>query len=357
MTHSSEKGFAIDAMQAVYGPFDQLTSDDAYNWVAPEKSGVGGHRGRYLWIDAFGVINFATLFVETSSEKYLTLAKRLVQTVHDVLGRTRDGSARLDGATDAEPLGGGLRIGKASETGDDCDGQYHHYLTLWMFALNRLSVAATDPGYNDLAIKLAKSIHPRFFLHRLSGHTRLVWKISMDMKSVLASSEGHLDAVTGYIICRLLQDTSEKQGHGKELLQKEINDYFSIMGRMENIRPSGDPLDLGMGLWASQIYPEEKWTLGFRDRALDIAGGLLTGDSPIMLRPASRRLAFREFGACLGIRCCDEIAPELEVKVEEVLTFWENHIASGLDDEIRPISQVMYAAARNPGGECQFILG
>jgi len=38
-------------------------------------------------------------------------------------------------------VAGGLAIGKKDELGRDGDGQYHHYLTLWMFELNRMAVA------------------------------------------------------------------------------------------------------------------------------------------------------------------------------------------------------------------------
>jgi hypothetical protein len=66
--------------------------------------------------DAFGVVNFLTLhrehtrasYLEQKDDKYLTMA-RLVETVHDVL-------IRLPGATDENPLGGGLRIGKMVQT-------------------------------------------------------------------------------------------------------------------------------------------------------------------------------------------------------------------------------------------------
>ena len=64
---------------------------------------------------------------ELSSPHYLELAKTLVHTVHETLGRTRDLKSRLPGATDLSPLSGGLRIGKEDELGDDCDGQYFHY--------------------------------------------------------------------------------------------------------------------------------------------------------------------------------------------------------------------------------------
>jgi hypothetical protein len=145
------------AMQSVYGPFETLPQDRVSQWTPPPKS--GGHKGRYLWTDAFGVLSFLTLYHETSSEKYLTFAKSLVEIVHNVLGRTRDGTSRLPGATDNEPLKGGLRIGKIDAEGPDGDGQYHHYLTLWMFALNRLSVAARDRTYNAQAYVIFLSNH------------------------------------------------------------------------------------------------------------------------------------------------------------------------------------------------------
>jgi len=111
------------AMRTIYGSFDGLTEVEAQTWIPPDNPGARGHRGRYLWTDAFGVINFITLAKETVSPVYLVLAKRLVHAVHNVLGRTRDGTARLPPATDEEPLKGGLRIGKLEADGPDCDGQ------------------------------------------------------------------------------------------------------------------------------------------------------------------------------------------------------------------------------------------
>ena len=68
---------------------------------------------------------------------------------------------------------GGLRIGKRlperrrdepinERLEWDQDGQYYHYLTKWMHALNRVSQATGDPIYNRWAIELAKTAHARF---------------------------------------------------------------------------------------------------------------------------------------------------------------------------------------------------
>ena len=338
-----------EAMNVVYGSYDKLSDEEAEQWTPPDDPGAGGHRGRYLWTDAFGVVNFITLFRETSSKKYLTLAKRLVTTVHDVLGKTRDGNARLPGATDKEPLKGGLRIGKVDASGSDGDGQYHHYLTLWMFALNRLSLATEDAKYNDLAIQLAKAIHPQFVQKKGDDNLRMVWKISMDMKTVLVPSEGHLDAATGFVAYRLLQQTGAKQGRLETILRYEIEDYSQIMNREGKLTPSGDTLDLGMGLWMCHFNKDEPWAARLGDQAIRMAWKVLGEDSSLTKRDASRRLAFREFGACLGISCYggDEY---LKSRVSSLLDFWEQYTQDE-DDDLRPISPVMYAAALFVGGK------
>lgn len=212
-----------------------------------------------------------------TADKYLVLARRLVETVHDVLGRTRDGKARLPGASDETPLAGGLRIGKLDELGMDGDGQYHHYLTIWMFALNRLSLATGDPTYNSQAITLAKAIHPRFFVNRQSTRPRMVWKMSMDLSIALVSSEGNLDPIDGYVVYRLLQASAmqmnkhptgpEGGGQGQAVLDEEIADYKRVMERKGEHFVSADPLDLGMTLWTCHWFSDrEKWAARLAER-------------------------------------------------------------------------------------------
>lgn len=260
-------------MRSVYGDLSAVTEPE--QWTPPAKA--GGHRGRYLWTDAFGVLNFLTLHRErlTSPEneanqgKYLTLARRLIVSVHDVLGKTRDGESRLPGATAQEPLKGGLRIGKEKASGADGDGMYHHYLTMWMFALNRLSVAAADPAYNRQAVSLAKSIHPHFFLDRTSERPHMVWKVATDLSRPLVASEGNLDPIDGYVIFSLLRATSIKNGDGP-VLDEEIADYKKVMSRKGKHFVSADPLDLGMTLWTAH------WFAGKAEWARDLSRRCVT---------------------------------------------------------------------------------
>lgn len=283
------------SMESLYGSFSNIK--DPEQWTPPTNS--GGHRGRYLWTDAFGVVNFLTLHQEhakiaaaagsasvsgsgsapgiNTADKYLILARRLVGSVHDVLGRTRDGKTRLPGATDENPLGGGLRIGKLDETGVDGDGQYHHYLTLWMFALNRMSLATGDPLFNRQAVALAQAIHPRFFVNRTSTRPRMVWKMSIDLATPLVPSEGNLDPIDGYVVYRLLQASAMAMVGGGEgsnvgsdkprVLDEEITDYKRVMERKGEHFVSSDTLDLGMTLWTCHWFSDkEKWASKLAER-------------------------------------------------------------------------------------------
>ena len=127
---------SISAMSSIYGPLPSTLSAASTYTFPPQSS---AHHGRYLWTDGFAVLNFLTIYTHTSDTVFLTLAQRLVSQVHSVLGYTRDLRQRLPGATDASPLEAGLRIGKVGDEDDPSgngDGQYFHYLTVWMFALN-----------------------------------------------------------------------------------------------------------------------------------------------------------------------------------------------------------------------------
>lgn len=71
-------------------------------------------------------------------------------------------------------------------------------------------------------------------------------------------------------------------------------------------------------------------------------------------------MAFREFGAAIGIKCVAEqlaekdTAVDLKVYADQIVDFWAPYMAGEEEDDIedlRPITQVMYAAALIPGGE------
>lgn len=148
------------------------------------------------------------------------------------------------------------------ERGLDGDGQYHHYLTIWMFALNHISIASGKLTYNDQAIALAKAIHPHFFIDVNTDAPRMVWKIAVDMSQPLVGSEGNLDAVDGFVVFGLLAAVAQDP----QCLATEIADYQRVIDREEWHAISDDMLDLGISLWIAHgalllICPRSKWAL------------------------------------------------------------------------------------------------
>src|SRR4051812_25078784 len=99
---------ALSAMQKNYGAFQKLSVEAVTKGIPAANSGGHHHpngRCHYLWTDAFGVLNLISLWKTTQDAKYLALSKQLVHSVHETLGRTRDGRSRLPGATDHNPVG------------------------------------------------------------------------------------------------------------------------------------------------------------------------------------------------------------------------------------------------------------
>ena len=123
-------------------------------WPGCGSSVIWPNGLRYLWTDAFGVVLLVSLYHELQDERYLAEAEWLVAEVERVLGRPR-----------------GLRIGEAP----DRDGQYYHYLAMWLFALERLG--RVKPAYRDRAIELVRQIHPAF----VRPGAGVVWKMREDL--------------------------------------------------------------------------------------------------------------------------------------------------------------------------------
>ena len=135
---------------------------------------------RYLWTDAFGIVLLVSLYKQLHEQHYLDQAEWLVSEVMRVLGRGR-----------------GIRIGEAS----DRDGQYFHYLAMWMFALARLG--DLKPEYRDEGVNLARDVHRAFVI---SG-TGVIWKMKEDLSGPYPGfGLGALDASDGYVSYRTLSE-------------------------------------------------------------------------------------------------------------------------------------------------------
>jgi hypothetical protein len=288
------------------------------------------HR-RYLWTDAFAVCNFIELYHQTNNPEYKRLALSLVDQVHTVLGRHRDDDSRtgrtgwISGLDEQEgrrhPTIGGLRIGKKMnerKPGEpynedlewDRDGQYYHYLTKWMHALDRVSRVFGDAKYNTWAIELAKTAHSSFtYLPPGSGRKRMYWKMSIDLSYPLVASMGHLDPLDGFVIYNRLQMTSSRN-----LKKSEQMDLSTEIADMEDICEektwvTDDPLGIG-DLLVDSFKLAQLINNGYIERS-DLLENLLDSalfgienfvrGSALKLN-AGYRLAFREFGLSIGLK-------------------------------------------------------
>ncbi len=128
-------------------------------WMREQKIWPNGLR--YLWTDAFGVVLLVSLCKHLREQRYLDEAEWLVAEVTRVLGRRR-----------------GIRIGEAP----DRDGQYFHYLAMWMFALARLGDLKLE--YRHRGIQLARDIHKAFVV----PDRGVIWKMQEDLSGLIQAS-------------------------------------------------------------------------------------------------------------------------------------------------------------------------
>lgn len=287
---------------------------------------------RYLWTDAYAVCNYLELFRRTGDETYRDLALRLVDQVHHTLGRHRGDDTRsgwISGLSDEEgeahPTRGGLRIGKPlpeRRPGDlfderlewDRDGQYYHYLTKWMHALNRVSRATADPTYIRWAVELAKTAHAAFTcVPPAGGRKRMYWKMSIDLSRPIVSAMGQHDPLDGLVTYSELEALA-----GGTDLTPEIADLARICRNGSLI--TDDPLGTGgllFDTWritqlgrAGSIH--EDLLAPVLDAALAGLAAFTRGGT--LRHSADHRLAFRELGLSIGLRGTGEFVRHLREK-------------------------------------------
>jgi len=292
----------------------------------------GNTPGRYLWTDAFAVCNFLELYRQTGDAEYRELALRLVDQVHTILGRHREDDKRtgwISGLNKQEgikhPTIGGLRIGKKlneRRPGDvfdedlewDRDGQYYHYLTKWMHALNCVSRVTGNAAYLAWAMELAKTAHAGFtYLPSSGSRKRMYWKMSIDLSYPLVESMGHLDSLDGFVTYSRLQAATKKFGTGKfPDLDAEIADMAAICEGLSWV--TDDPLGIG-DLLLNALKLLQLITNGNingKDLLVNLLNSSFQGlqyvaNSNSLKLPAEYRLAFREFGLSIGLHAVEKI--------------------------------------------------
>ena len=299
---------------------------------------------RYLWTDAFAVCNLLGLARVTGPSDHTRAALGLVDQVHDTLGRRRPGrpdSAWLGDRPEAEarahPTGAGLRIGKPQDErrpGEpsnaqrewEQDGQYFHYLTKWMHALDQAALATGDARFARWAVELGDVAHRAFTYQTPEGTgKRMYWKMSVDLDRPLVPSMGQHDPLDGLVTALELEATREALAATGESavgpsLAAAAADFAAMLERRGLV--TTDALGLG-GLMADAARVHRLVQAGALpgDRALALqlldwllaaaAGGLRRYlNEPDHRGPASGRLAFRELGLAIGLSAIQQLAAQ-----------------------------------------------
>lgn len=271
---------------------------------------------RYLWTDAFAVCNLLALGHEDLARELVGKVDRTLR----VAKGYRIGKPLPERAPD-EPFDEQLEW--------DRDGQYFHYLTKWMHALDAV-------GDHARAVELAIVAHDGF-VYETRGRKRMYWKMSLDLSRPLVRSMGHHDPLDGYITSLQLRDVP----------RRIIDDYAAMLDRSS--LATADPLGLGGLLFDAYRA---------RHLGLDIEDALLAASRVGLAHvelggPAERRLAFRELGLAIGLAAVERLGERRYVDVrEQIEAFWlvPTHRATRTYREHADINDVMLATALVPDG-------
>jgi len=267
---------------------------------------------RYLWTDAFGLVLLLSLYQLTGDAGYRSQAERLVGEVYRVLGRRR-----------------GLRIGEA----EDRDGQYFHYLAMWIYALH--CFGRIDVAYRDEAFKLARDIHPAFVL-RGRG---VIWKMQEDLSAPYPGyGLGSMDAYDGYVAYKLL---------APEALAGEIREMEQLIAATHASLVIDQDLGLGMMLWLCHFFPTERWAILQKDRSLRHLEHLWVEPPGYFCRQTGwheMKFAFTNYGVALGLQAVGKW-PQ---RVEAINAYFDTY-RSGDEYDREAITHVMACTAHFPG--------
>lgn len=276
-----------------------------------QANGIWPNGLRYLWTDAFGVVLLVSLYEELAEPAWLEQAQWLVAEVETVLGRER-----------------GIRIGEEP----DRDGQYFHYLAMWMYALTVLG--RHDESYRQKGIELVRQVHRPFYV---PGHG-VIWKMQEDLSGPYPGyGLGVMDAYDGYIAYRLLD---------ADALAPEIADMRALIDRHNPQLRITQDLGLGMMLWLCHFYPDEAWAVTQRRRCLHMLGGMWQNAGYFCREPWSptMRFAFTNYGVSVGLQAVGEM-PD---RVQALHDYFESYRAHD-EYDTAAITHVMACSAHFPG--------
>lgn len=209
---------------------------------------------------------------------------------------------------------------------------------MWIFALSRLG--AIVPEYRAKAIGIVKEIHSAFVI---PGHG-VIWKMQEDLSTPYPGfGLGALDSFHGYVVYRSLDDAA---------LAGEIAQMKMIIERSYLDLTITQDLGLGMMLWMTRFFPDERWARVQRVRSLSMLDRIWIDPPGYFCREqgaSSVKFAFTNYGVSLGLQAVG-MWPE---RVARLNSFFETY-RSGDEYDDDAITHVMACVSAFPG---EFLAG
>ncbi|GAB2774822.1 hypothetical protein [Salinimicrobium soli] len=295
---------------------------------------------RYLWTDAFAVKAFFGMYHLTSQKRYFELALRLIDLVHENLGKYRPQDERegwISGLNHEQgllhPTVAGLRIGKKfperqkhesynSSLEWERDGQYFHYLSRWVMALLQADKETGDEKYAYWALELMLAAEK--FIYETGTGYAMYWKMNTELTRPLVASMGAHDPLEGLLCTKSIQARLPGKASDLDALAKKFKSMCS--GRTWS---NPDALGIG-GLLLNSLKAKDLASHGFTlpdgskpsDLVKEVIESLTSFSRTFSNdESAEYRLAFRECGLSLGLQTVlnsDEISEGFNSEIEEL---------------------------------------
>jgi hypothetical protein len=264
-----------------------------------------------LWTDAFGVVLLVSLYRALAKDEFLDEAEWVVAEVDRVLGRRR-----------------GVRIGEEF----DRDGQYFHYLAMWLYAL--AVIGRHIPRYREKGIDLVHQVHDAF----LVPGRGVVWKMKEDLSGPYPGfGLGALDAFDGYVSYRILDEKA---------LSREIADMQRLVDQSASSLLITQDLGLGMMLWMTHFFANEGWARLQRKRSLATLDQMWRPEGFFCREPhlLDTKFAFTNYGISIGLQA----VAAMPGRVERLNNFFDSY-CSGDEYDHAAITHVMACSSHFPG--------
>jgi DUF2075 family protein len=310
---------------------------------------------RYLWTDAFAVQAFFGLLRTLGDEKYRQQAIRLIDFVHEHLGKFHLQDSRTGWISGMDEQAGKELPERQKDQSYNSrlewerDGQYFHYLSRWMIALLQAHLETGNKKYLSNARDLFLSTQK--FIYESGTGLAMYWKMDTQLSRPLVPSMGAHDPLEGLLCGLSLKNAIFEEDKKVEALIGK----FEIMCRGKTWNTT-DPLGIG-GLLLNAVRAAQLEIEGV-DLPSSVRSTKLMRESIASLKSLhdfgkdknpNRRLAFRECGLSLGLRIAKhsknaffdtsfsedlkeffDLAPEIEdfwlMREHQKATTWQEHL-------------------------------